>query len=75
MATSSEVAETSDTRYFQLRSFLIATLGPKMTLTVLSDVEKLLHEGNVPGFISKVYDLLMEGASKVGLHKSREMRI
>lgn len=57
--------------YLQLRSFLRTTLGPKMTLPVLSDIEKLLHEGNVPGFISKVYVLLMEGASKSGLHKSR----
>ncbi|KAI9520314.1 hypothetical protein NQZ68_018621, partial [Dissostichus eleginoides] len=33
--------------YLQLRSFLRANLGPGMTLPVLTDVEKLLHEGNV----------------------------
>lgn len=43
-----------------------------MTSPVLSDIEKLFHEGNVPGFISKVYVLLMEDASKSGLQKSRE---
>jgi len=44
-----------------------------MTLPVLSDIEKLLNEGSVPGLISKVYVLLMEEASEVELHKSREM--
>ncbi|KAJ4946993.1 hypothetical protein JOQ06_009035 [Pogonophryne albipinna] len=31
----------------ELRSFLRANLGPGMTLPELTDVEKLLHEGNV----------------------------
>ena len=43
-----------------------------MTLPTLSDLEKLLHEGNTPRLISKVYSLLMDDALKPGLHKSRE---
>lgn len=58
--------------YLQLRSFLKTTLGPKMTLPALSDLERLLLEGNSLRLISKLYFLLMEGAPKSGLHKSRE---
>ena len=39
---------------------------------MLNDLEGLLHEGNAPRLISKVYSLLMEDAPKPGLHKSRE---
>lgn len=58
--------------YLQLRSFLKSALGPEMTLPMLGDLERLLHEGNTPRLISKVYSLLMDNAPKPGLHKSRE---
>ncbi len=58
--------------YLQLISFLKTSLGPTMTLPTLSDLERLLHEGNAPRLISKVYCLLMNDAPKPGLHKSRE---
>ena len=57
--------------YLQLRSFLRANLGPGMTLPVLTDVEKLLHEGNVCKGISKMYSSLLNEGPKPGLHKPR----
>lgn len=43
-----------------------------MTLPMLNDLERLLHEENIPSFISKAYLLLMDDDPKPGLHKSRE---
>ena len=57
--------------YLQLRFFLRTNLGPEMILPVLTNVEKMLHEGNVCKFISKMYSMLLNECPKPGLHRSR----
>lgn len=39
---------------------------------MINDLEGLLHGGNTPHLISKVYSLLMDDAPKPGLYKPRE---
>lgn len=54
-----------------IKIFLRATLGPEMTQSVMNAVEKFLHEKNTTKFISKMYQLLLKGSPKPGLHKSK----
>lgn len=53
--------------YLQLRSFLRANLGPKMTLPVISDVERFLYDGNTHKFISNIYRPLLNEDPKPGV--------
>lgn len=42
-----------------------------MAIPVISDVEKILFEGNACKFISQMYTLLLNNSPKPGLYKSR----
>ncbi|KAL7372002.1 hypothetical protein ABVT39_008308 [Epinephelus coioides] len=49
--------------YLQLRSFLKSVLGPEMTLPMLSDLERLLHE-----------DKIMAALQRIGVAQSTEQK-